>query len=178
MEEIIEADKADHPSAEELLPEYRRVMEAAKNFTVAHAITTIPSGESLRIIETPGFLRLVIPYAAYIPPGIFEEKLEGLFLVTPPASEASPEDQEEKLKGQPHSKIPVTALHEAYPGHHLQLAWSARQGSTARKLGMMLSTLFIEGWAFYCEELMEELGFNNSAIQKLGRLNDQLWRAA
>ncbi len=178
LEEIIEKDKADHPSAEELLPEYRRIMESAKDFTVAQEIASIPAEESLRIIETPDFLRPIIPYAAYIPPGIFEENLEGLFLVTPPDSGASPEAHEEKLKGQPRSKIPVTVLHEAYPGHHLQLAWSARQGSTARKLGMMLSALFIEGWAFYCEELMEELGFNNSPIQKLGRLNDQLWRAA
>ena len=42
----------------------------------------------------------------------------------------------------------------------------------------MLSTLFIEGWAFYCEELMEQLGYIDQPLQRLGRLSDQLWRAA
>jgi len=39
-------------------------------------------------------------------------------------------------------------------------------------------TMFIEGWAFYCEELMEQLGYINQPRQRLGRLSDQLWRAA
>ncbi len=178
IETIMQMDKEDHPAAHELLPEYRRAMQAAKDYTIKHRIASIPAGETLRIIETPTFFRPIIPYAAYIQPGIFEETLEGLFLVTPSDEGASPKEQEEKLKGQPYSKIPVTTLHEAYPGHHLQLAWSARQGSIARKLGVMLSTLFIEGWAFYCEELMEELGFIHTPAQRLGRLSDQLWRAA
>ena len=38
-------------------------------------------------------------------------------------------------------------------------------------------TFFSEGWAFYCEELMEELGYIDAPIQRLGRLSDQLWRA-
>lgn len=177
-DEIIERDKEDHPAAHELLPAYRRAMEGAKSFTIEQGIASIPAGEILQIIETPEYLRLIIPYAAYVPPGIFEDKLEGYFMVTPPDKNASHQEQKEKLKGQPYSKIPVTALHEAYPGHHLQLAWSAREGSVARKLGMTLSTMFIEGWAFYCEELMEELGFIDTKAQKLGRLTDQLWRAA
>jgi uncharacterized protein (DUF885 family) len=45
-------------------------------------------------------------------------------------------------------------------------------------MGSYLATLFIEGWAFYCEELMEQLGYIGTPIQRLGRLSDQLWRAA
>jgi uncharacterized protein (DUF885 family) len=47
-----------------------------------------------------------------------------------------------------------------------------------RKLATALSSLFIEGWAFYCEELMEQLGFFNDPVQPLARRKDQLWRAA
>lgn len=178
VNEILERDNENHPAAGELLSAYREAMEAAKDYVIEHDIATIPVGETLRVIETPLFLRPLIPYAAYMPPGIFEEKMEGVFLVTPPAEEASSEEIEEKLKGHPYSGIPVTALHEAYPGHHLQLAWSASRGSTARKMGLELSTLFIEGWAFYCEELMEELGFISAPMQRLSRLAGQLWRAA
>lgn len=178
VKEILDQDNENHPSAGELLSVYRQAMEAARSYMVEHNIASIPENETLRVIETPLFLHPLIPYAAYLPPGIFEEKIEGIFLVTAPDESASPEEIEAKLKGQPYSAIPVTAIHEAYPGHHLQMAWSASRGSTARKMGMQLSTLFIEGWAFYCEELMEELGYINTPMQRLGRLSGQLWRAA
>jgi len=178
IEEIIEDAKADHPTAEGLLDAHREAMESARRFVVEHEIATIPEGETLSVIETPPFMRPLIPFAAYLPPGIYEQDLSGIFLVTPPSPEDPPEIAESKLRGQHYAKLPITALHEAYPGHHLQLVVAAKYGTTARKLGMSLSSLFIEGWAFYCEELMEQEGYINQPAQRLGRLHDQLWRAA
>lgn len=178
LKEIMEEAKADHPSAEGLLDAYNRAMKASRKYIIEHDIVSIPEGEELNVIETPPYLRPVIPYAAYMQPGIFEDKLQGLFLVTPVNPASSKEEQEEKLKGHYNSKLPVTALHEGYPGHHLQLVWSVISGKTLRKMGTYLSTLFIEGWAFYCEEMMEEMGYIDSPVQRLSRLSDQLWRAA
>jgi len=176
--EILEEAKADHPKAEELLDVYRREMAKVRKFVIDHEIATIPEGESLRIEPTPPFLRGIIPYAAYMMPGPLEELQQGIFFVTPVDPNSPPEEQEEKLKGHNWAKLPVTALHEAYPGHHLQLVFANQVGSLPRKLGAFISTLFIEGWAFYCEELMEKLGYIDKPLQRLGRLNDQLWRAA
>lgn len=178
VEEILEVSKTDHPSAEGLLDAYRDAMDAARQYVIDHDIVTIPEDETLRIVETPSYLRPIIPYAAYMPPGILEEEQEGIFLVTPVDPEAPEEQKEEKLRGHPYSELPITALHEAYPGHHLQLVWSNQREKMVRRMGMYLSTLFIEGWAFYCEELMEELGYIDTPTQRLGRLNGQLWRAA
>jgi uncharacterized protein (DUF885 family) len=176
--EILDAAKADHPTAEGLLKAYEEAMRAARQYVVDHDIAGIPENETLRIIETPVYLRPILPYAAYMPPGIFEARQDGLFLVTPVDSGATAEAQEEKLRGHNLAKLPITALHEAYPGHHLQLVWANRGKSVPRRLASMLSSLFIEGWAFYCEELMEQLGYIDSPIQRLARLKDQLWRAA
>jgi uncharacterized protein (DUF885 family) len=178
VKQILEDAKANHPTAEGLLQAYRDAMQASRQFVIDHDIATIPEGETLRIIETPVYARPILPYAAYMQPGILEEKQDGLFLVTPVEPGAPPELAEQKLKGHNFAKLPVTALHEGYPGHHLQLVWSNRQKSLARRMGIFLSTLFIEGWAFYCEELMEELGYIAEPAQRLGRLSDQLWRAA
>jgi uncharacterized protein (DUF885 family) len=178
VKELLEEAKSDHPTAKGLLAAHEAAMAAARQYVVAHDIVTIPEGETLRIVETPIHMRPIIPYAAYLSPGILEEKQEGLFFVTPVDPNAPPEEQEQKLKGHNRVKLPVTALHEAYPGHHLQLVWANRQKTVPRRLGSLLSTLFIEGWAFYCEELMEQLGYIAQPIQRLGRLSDQLWRAA
>jgi uncharacterized protein (DUF885 family) len=178
VQELLEAAKADHPTAEGLLDAYREAMAESRQYVIEHDIATIPEGESLRIIETPVYMRPIIPYAAYMPAGILEEKQEGIFVVTPVDPNASAEEQEEKLKGHFWAKLPVTALHEAYPGHHLQLVWANQQETIPRRMGSFLATLFIEGWAFYCEELMEQLGYIADPILRLGRLSDQLWRAA
>lgn len=175
--QILEDAKADHPSTDQLIDKYRESIEASRNFVEEKGIATIPEAESLRVIETPGYLRPLVPYAAYIQPELFADRLEGLFLVTPVDNNASQEQQESKLKGHYYAKLPITTLHEGYPGHHLQLSWAKIENSNIRKLGSFLSTLFVEGWAFYCEGMMEDLGYINSPIQKLARLSDQLWRA-
>jgi len=177
VDQILEEAKADHPSADQLLDQYRESMEASRIFVEENGIATIPEGESLRITETPGYLRPLIPYAAYIQPELFADRLEGLFLVTPVDLNVTKEEQESKLKGHYNAKLPITTLHEGYPGHHLQLSWAKIENSNIRKLGSFLSTLSAEGWAFYCEGMMEDLGYINRPIQKLGRLSDQLWRA-
>ena len=178
VEQILDEVKADHPTAGGLLDAYNEAMNGAKQFVIDHEIVTIPEGESLKIIETPVYLRPIIPFAAYMQPGILEEEQNGIFVVTPVDPDAPPEEQEAKLKGHAYAKMRVTALHEAYPGHHLQLVWANRAETLPRRMGSFLATLFIEGWAFYCEELMEELGWIAEPAHRLARLRDQLWRAA
>lgn len=177
--EILDEAKKDHPRRGEVLAAYRREMARVRQFVEEKGIVTIPAGEKLTIRPTPPSLRPVIPYAAYMMPGPLEEKQEGIFLVTPVDRWMPRKAREEKLQGHNYAKIPVTSLHEAYPGHHLQLVYANRHARTLpRKVGSALSSLFVEGWAFYCEELMEELGYIREPVQKLARLKDQLWRAA
>lgn len=176
--EILEEAKNDHPAAKDLLNAYRREVARARQFVIDHDIVTIPDNESLRVEPTPAHMRAVIPYAAYMMPGPLEKKQEGIFIVTPVSPRDAKDAQRSKLRGHNYAKLPVTALHEAYPGHHLQLVYANSTGTLPRKLGSALSSLFVEGWAFYCEELMEQLGFIDQPIQRLGRLKDQLWRAA
>ncbi|GAG11780.1 unnamed protein product, partial [marine sediment metagenome] len=61
-------------------------------------------------------------------------------------------------------------------GHHLQLVRGALVGSRFRKLAG--SSLFAEGWALYCEELMYDTGFFPQAGTRLVQLEARLWRAA
>jgi uncharacterized protein (DUF885 family) len=176
--EILDEAKAQHPEPGDLLNAYRREVTRARAFVVEHGIATIPAGESLRIEPTPAYLRGVLPYAAYMAPGLLDAKQEGIFLVTPVSPRASAQAREAKLRGHNYAKLPITALHEGYPGHHLQLVHANRTATLPRKLASALSSVFVEGWAFYCEELMEQLGFLNDPVQPLARRKDQLWRAA
>jgi hypothetical protein len=175
--ELLDICKNDHPAMDELIKVYQDAMCKARQFAINNQIVSIPGDELIRIDPTPEFLRNLIPFAAYDPPGFFEPVQEGVFYVTLPVRGDNPDKIEKNLRSHPLVDIPVTALHEAYPGHHLQFVVANRIGSKIRKFGCMLSPLFVEGWAFYCEVLMEQMGFIDKPIQKLARLQAQLWRA-
>jgi len=173
--EIVAELKREHPTGPELMAAYRDEMKRARDFTREHGLATIPEGEELELIWTPPFERSTIPYAAYMSPAPFEKQQKGFFYVTPLNEQLSPDKQEEQLQGHCRYKIPVTALHEAYPGHHLQLVHSNRVGSDVRKV--VGTTVFAEGWALYCEEMMFDQGFYSDPRVRLMQLKDQVWRA-
>lgn len=168
--EIAESLKDDHPAADELIETYASEMERARRFVEDRGLVGFPAGESLEVTATPEFLRSIIPFAAYIRPAPFEVDQRGLFFVTPPY-----EPVEKNLRDHPRHGIAVTSLHEAYPGHHLQLTWSNRAPSTPMRV--FWTPVFAEGWALYCEELMWEEGFYSDPRERLLQLKDLLWRA-
>lgn len=174
-EEIVSELKAHHPKAEDIIASYQKEMEKAHQFIIDKGLLDLPSEEELEIIPTPIFERPLIPYAALMPPAPFEEKQKSFFYVTPVEEETPPEEREERLKGHCWYALPVTALHEAYPGHHLQIAIANRIPSKVRRI--FETPVFCEGWAFYCEEMMYEQGFYTDPKVRLFQLKDQLWRA-
>jgi uncharacterized protein (DUF885 family) len=173
--EIVEDLKKKHPAKDNLLQFYKREMVRARNFVSKKDLVTIPKGESLSVIETAVFQRHTIPYAAYMSPAPFEKKQKGFFWVTPVNEKLPPSQQEEQLQGHNSYGAVLTALHEAYPGHHLQLVHSNKVKSKVRR--EFGTPLFAEGWALYCEELMYEKGFYTKPETRLLQLKDQLWRA-
>lgn len=152
-------------------------MERARDFVVAQELVDLPHHESLNVIETPPFQRNMLPYAAYMPPAPFEARQDGLFWVTPIDTAQSPDRREAQLQGHSRYNIVIIALHEAYPGHHLQMS-RANQIESRFRRHFANSNLFLEGWALYCEEMMYEAGFYHDPRVRLMQLKDQLWRAA
>ncbi len=176
-QDLLAAVRAQHPTADGLIPAYQAAMEASRAFVVEHDLVTLPPDEHLHIAETPPFVRPVYPFAGYLMPGPFESKQIGIFWVTPVPPGLPAADAEALLRGHPRAKIPITSVHEGYPGHHVQLTWGNRAPTLARQIGHSLANLFIEGWAFYCEEMMDAEGFLTDPRGRLMRLADQLWRA-
>lgn len=179
IEVAVDAARDDHPTAERLVAGYREAVEAARAFIVSRDLVTLPSGERLAVIPTPPYLRSVLPFAAYIPPGPFAAEQLGYYLVTPPRTGLGPAELEEALRVHPVASLAGTGVHEAYPGHHVQITRANRAPSLARRLTLAYGScpLLCEGWAFYCEEMMDRQGFYSTPVLKLMRLADQAWRA-
>ncbi len=173
--DLIERAKLDVPAADQVLALYVEETAECVRFVRERGIAPIPDGETCRIVDTPVFDRPTIPYAAYQQPGPFESVQEGHFYVTPVDPAASAEDQRDQLQGHCRASRVLTSVHEAYPGHHLQLMHANRCASLSRLLGD--SPVLAEGWALYCEQMMWEEGFYADPLLRLWQLKDALWRA-
>jgi uncharacterized protein (DUF885 family) len=81
------------------------------------------------------------------------------------------------LASRPKWEMQPLSLHEAVPGHHLQLSYAdeARDLPSLRKY--LDYTAYVEGWALYAESLGEQLGFYQKPADKMGELSYQMWRA-
>jgi len=162
--------KSDHPATfGEALEEYRRAMDRARRFVVDHDLATLPADDRLRVIETPAYQRHLIPFAAYYDPPRFDPEPAGTYIVTPPSTPAM-------MREHTYAAISNTSVHEAYPGHHLQLAAANSNPSLVRAITSGAAE-FVEGWAFYCERMMKEAGFDDLPNHRYILHTDAIWRA-
>ena len=168
---VVARIKGDHPATfEGALDAYRDVMVRARSHLIEHDIVTVPPDEKLEVVETPIYLRNVIPFAAYFDPPKFDKDPSGIYIVT-----RSVNDSPTAMLEHNFSSISNTSIHEAYPGHHLQLAVAGKHPSLTR-LGTEAPE-FVEGWGMYSEQMMREQGFDDAPNFRLNMHTDAIWRA-
>lgn len=164
--ELVQRLRKVHPPRTALVTEYAGAMERARRFVSARALVTIPPGK-LEVVATPSFMQPLIPFAAYDPPSAFAPDRIAWFYVSVP--------EEAQLREHSVHELATTALHEGYPGHHVQFLAAQAQPSPVRKvLGTSLS---LEGWALYCEQMMGEEGFYTHPEEAFFQQMHMLWRA-
>lgn len=152
-----------YDSADELLAGYRDICKRAdpELIKLFRKLPRQPYG----VVPIPSYIEKSVT-TAYYQPGSNEAGRAGFFF-------ANTYD----LKSRPKWEMEALALHEAVPGHHLQLAIADEiEGLPEfRKYGRY--TGYVEGWGLYSESLGEEMGFYADPYSKFGQLTYEIWRA-
>jgi hypothetical protein len=164
---LVDRLRQEAPIPDDPISAYRATMERARAFVERHALVSIPDAP-LDVMATPDFLRPLVPFAAYSPPGPLSLDRTGRFYVTPRPQGARRAGSRSVLE------LASMTLHEGYPGHHLHMVTSQSLPSLVRRL--LWSPTSIEGWALYCEDMMGDLGYYEPA-ERLFQKVHLLWRA-
>jgi hypothetical protein len=134
-------------------------VESTRNFVGEHDLVSIPDIKT-DVIEMPEIHRGVAVAYCDSPGPLEKAKIPTFVAVAPTPADWPAERQESFYREYNAVQIHDLTIHEAFPGHVLQLALSNHgiHQSTVRRCGM--SGVFVEGWAVYAEELMLEAGYS------------------
>ena len=153
----LELAYAQQPPRDQVFDTARHAFEDAKAFTRAHDLVTLYD-DPLEIIPMPEFQRGVA--LAYCDaPGPLDRGQKTFYVISPIPDDWSESQVKSFLREYNTRSIDDLTIHEAMPGHYLQLMHSNRYHSPLR--AVLSSGTFIEGWAVYAERMMVEQGFRN-----------------
>lgn len=152
----IDTAQASLLTADDLRAHLHAEIESAKVFIRRRDLVTLPDDESILVAETPIFLRNLIPGYAYEPAGPLDTDGTGLLYV-PLTGEMDLPNRLSCARKMMERGWRGVVVHEAFPGHHMQITVANRHPSYIRRLQDNLFA--IEGWAFYCEEMMAREGY-------------------
>jgi len=173
--ELYSMVRLDYPSADKVVETYEHYMVKAKEFVIKKDLVDLPPDETIEVKATPEFLRIIMPTAAYNPPAVMDKFKKGRFMVTPVDTSKKPEEVEGHLQDHNMAEIITTTLHEAYPGHHLQMTFGALHPRLMRRF--VFTPILAEGWALYCEQFMKDYGYLEDPLVELSWLRRVLWRS-
>ena len=143
------AAKLTDGKLESVLDYYSQQIESINEFVNKHQLFALPEQQSIKIMQTPGFLEPVIPAGAMWPPlALRDGKKTSLVYLTLKA---------DQLAEHTELGIPVMMIHEGIPGHHLQFATAAHHPSFIRRI--FSANEHAEGWTTMLEDYMLDVGY-------------------
>src|SRR6266404_271853 len=152
-----------HPDDNTVVSYAQKIVGEATDFVRSHNLVTVPD-TPLDVIVMPEFKRgQAIAYCDASGP--LEKNAKTFFAVAPTPNDWSKERKESFFREYNNYMVRDLTVHEAMPGHYLQLAHANEFRAPTLVRAIFQSGTFIEGWAVYCEQMMAEQGYGGPEVK-------------
>jgi uncharacterized protein (DUF885 family) len=161
--EVLDKLAEQHPDDATVVGYAQKVLMEATGFVKQHNLVAVPT-VPLDVIAMPEFKRgVAIAYCDS--PGPLDKNGKTFFAVAPTPKDWSKERKDSFFREYNNYMIRDLTVHEAMPGHYLQLAHANEFHAPTLVRAIFRSGTFIEGWAVYCEQMMAEQGYGGAEVR-------------
>jgi uncharacterized protein (DUF885 family) len=160
---ILDDAARKHPNNETVIAQATTALAQTTAFVKEKGFVTVLD-EPLDIVPTPEFQRGVA-VASCSPAGPLEKNKKTFYYISPTPEDWSPQRVESFFREYNDAMLQEVTIHEAMPGHYLQLAHANRFRAPTLVRAVTFSGTFVEGWGTYAEQLMADAGYGGPQVR-------------
>jgi uncharacterized protein (DUF885 family) len=151
----------EHGKPETLVADAKDAVAQVKKFIKDNDVLRLPDPDHCKVEEMPEFMRgNSTAYLNPAPP--LDPKASSYYAISPPPRQWNERQVASYLEEYNSHMLHILTIHEAYPGHYVQLEYGNRNPSLIRKV--LSSGVFAEGWAVYTEQMMLDQGYGKGDL--------------
>lgn len=151
--------ETNHPSADAIFSTAKADVAEAQAFIAEHPVLPLPTPSTLHVVPTPDFLA-GFAGASLSAPGPFTPLAESYYYIDAIPKTWTKARVRSYLRDYNNYEMRILSMHEAMPGHYVQLRYNNEVPSLVRRV--FSSGSFVEGWAVYIEGMMLDAGYGNA----------------
>ncbi len=167
-----------HSTPDRYMDDAKRDLAETREFVRRKQLLPLPPRDNLQVIETPEFMRGIYAVGGFASAPALQPELGAFYWITPVPKSWPKERIESKLREYNSYSLKLLTIHEAMPGHYVQLEYANDVQPKARRL---LRTVFgngpyVEGWAVYATGMMLDEGYLDGSPELRLTFQKQLLR--
>ena len=161
VEQALAEVARQHATPETYVARAKETLAQATAFVREKDLLGLPARGNLQLIETPEFMRGIYAVGGFNAAPALEPNLGAYYWITP-IPRGWPQDRiESKLREYNNFGLQQLTIHEAMPGHWVQLEYANDVQPPSRRLlrNLFASTPYVEGWGVYAQQIMQDAGY-------------------
>jgi uncharacterized protein (DUF885 family) len=165
VREALDEIAKQHTTPDAFMDEAQKDLTEATAFIREKHLVTLPVRNNLQVIPTPEFMRGIYGVAGFNPAPALEPQLGAFYWVTPIPKDWPQAQIDSKLREYNRFGLMEITIHEAMPGHYVQFEVADNLEPKSRRAlrNIYGNGAYVEGWAFYTQQLMSEQGYMNNS---------------
>jgi uncharacterized protein (DUF885 family) len=166
IKQALDEIATQHAAPDTYIAEAKKALDEATMFVREKQLVTLPGRSNLQVIETPEFMRGIYAVGGFNAAPALQPELGAFYWVTPIPKDWPKARIESKLREYNTYGLQELTIHEAMPGHYVQFEVANGVEPKSRRVlrNVFGNGAYVEGWAFYTQQVMSDEGYLNNSV--------------